>query len=168
VANKSNLGQKCPWKTKTIIVGILGQMTKTNQNFHRWYPWTNMTNKKQKHSSLVSLSEKAKKQKISLLVTLVKYGQEKQELLPLITLAKNRQGYFFKNGWKLHGVSVRVTYQQYSKLTFQTMNIAQMFLNVSTCCLCAQEIRQQKNEKTSCEKSPPLRPLVLLLSQETF
>jgi len=30
------------------------QMTKTNQNFHHWYPWPKMTKKKQKLQSLVS------------------------------------------------------------------------------------------------------------------
>jgi len=32
------------------------------------------------------------------------------------------------------------------------MNIAQMFLFASTCCLCAQEIQQRKNEKKHLTK----------------
>jgi len=56
VANKSNLGQECPWKTKTFTVGNLGQKwprpsecftigilgqkwPRKNKNFHHWYPW---------------------------------------------------------------------------------------------------------------------------------
>jgi len=38
-------------------------MTKNNQNFHCWYPLTNITKKKQKLSQLVSLAKKAHKSK---------------------------------------------------------------------------------------------------------
>jgi len=63
VANKSNLGQKCPGRTKTLPLVTWPKMTKTkqkfhhwypgpkitntNQNFHHWYPWPKMTKKKQ-------------------------------------------------------------------------------------------------------------------------
>jgi len=48
-------------------------MTKTNQNFHRWYPWPKMTKKKQK---------------LSLLVSLTKNDQDQPKFSPLVSLAE--------------------------------------------------------------------------------
>jgi len=60
VANKSNLGQKCQWKTNTFTAGNLGQKWPRknkaftvgilgqkwpgkNKNFHHWWPWPKIT-----------------------------------------------------------------------------------------------------------------------------
>jgi len=67
-------------------------MTKTNQNFHRWYPWPKRLKKKKK-------------------LTVGNRGQtwpRKTKVSPLVTLAKNSQDHFFENGSEIRMGSVFV------------------------------------------------------------
>jgi len=155
------------------------KMTKTNQNFHRWYPWPKITRKKQKLSPLVSLAKNAQKTKTFTIGNLgQKWPRKNKSGLPVI--AK------IGHGWKPWPKIAKVIFWKRVKFTWgqcwcdiPTAWTFQSNFSSNEHCKCfylfqlVACVREKfgngkKKKKTSREKAAPLRSLVFLLSQEPF